>query len=42
MNAGLPDVIAARLSVLFCGINPGLAAAATDTISKGDRTGSGG
>lgn len=29
MNAGLPDVIAARLSVLFCGINPGLAAAAT-------------
>jgi TDG/mug DNA glycosylase family protein len=25
----LPDIIAARLAVVFCGINPGLAAAAT-------------
>ncbi|MGS0893505.1 G/U mismatch-specific DNA glycosylase [Burkholderia stagnalis] len=29
MTDALPDVIAARLDVLFCGINPGLAAAAT-------------
>jgi len=29
MSTGLPDVIAGQLSVLFCGINPGLAAAAS-------------
>ncbi|AXF21742.1 G/U mismatch-specific DNA glycosylase [Burkholderia pyrrocinia] len=29
MADALPDVIAAHLDVLFCGINPGLAAAAT-------------
>jgi TDG/mug DNA glycosylase family protein len=29
MSVGLPDVIAGELSVLFCGINPGMAAAAT-------------
>jgi double-stranded uracil-DNA glycosylase len=29
MSSGLPDIIAGQLSVLFCGINPGLAAAAS-------------
>lgn len=29
MSEGLPDVIAGQLAVLFCGINPGMAAAAT-------------
>jgi len=29
MSDGLPDIIGGRLSVLFCGINPGMAAAAT-------------
>lgn len=29
MNNGLPDIIADGLDVLFCGINPGLKAAAT-------------
>lgn len=29
MTNELPDIIAGRLKVLFCGINPGLAAAAT-------------
>lgn len=29
MSVGLPDIIGGRLSVLFCGINPGMAAAAT-------------
>lgn len=29
MIAGLPDIISGQLSVLFCGINPGMAAAAT-------------
>lgn len=29
MSGGLPDIIAGHLSVLFCGLNPGLAAAAT-------------
>lgn len=29
MNNELPDIIAARLDVLFCGINPGMMAAAT-------------
>ncbi|HVI53655.1 MAG TPA: G/U mismatch-specific DNA glycosylase [Luteibacter sp.] len=28
MSDGLPDIVAGRLSVLFCGINPGMAAAA--------------
>jgi TDG/mug DNA glycosylase family protein len=29
MSDGLPDIIGGQLSVLFCGINPGMAAAAT-------------
>jgi TDG/mug DNA glycosylase family protein len=29
MTTGLPDLITGQLDVLFCGINPGLAAAAT-------------
>ena len=29
MSDGLPDIISGQLSVLFCGINPGMAAAAT-------------
>jgi TDG/mug DNA glycosylase family protein len=29
MTSGLPDLIAGQLDVLFCGINPGLAAAAS-------------
>jgi double-stranded uracil-DNA glycosylase len=29
MIDGLPDIISGQLSVLFCGINPGMAAAAT-------------
>jgi TDG/mug DNA glycosylase family protein len=29
MTGGLPDIIAGHLSVLFCGLNPGMAAAAT-------------
>jgi TDG/mug DNA glycosylase family protein len=29
MTAGLPDILAGQLSVVFCGINPGLAAAAS-------------
>ncbi|MCB8878861.1 G/U mismatch-specific DNA glycosylase [Acidisoma cellulosilytica] len=29
MGSALPDILAAHLSVLFCGINPGMAAAAT-------------
>lgn len=29
MADGLPDIVAGRLAVLFCGINPGMTAAAT-------------
>jgi double-stranded uracil-DNA glycosylase len=29
VTGGLPDIIGARLDVLFCGINPGMTAAAT-------------
>jgi TDG/mug DNA glycosylase family protein len=29
MDGALPDIITERLAVVFCGINPGMAAAAT-------------
>lgn len=39
MTGSLPDILAANLSVVFCGLNPGAAAAATGHhfVGKGNR-----
>lgn len=39
MIAGLPDILAANLSVVFCGLNPGMSAAATGHhfVGRGNR-----